>query len=853
MKLVIVESPAKAKTIGKILGKEYVVESSIGHVRDLPRKAGDIPAKYKKEKWSRLGVDVENGFEPLYVVASDKKKQITKLKNLLKDADELYLATDEDREGESISWHLLEILKPKVPVKRLAFHEITKDAIEDALKNPRNIDDDLVHAQEARRILDRLYGYEVSPILWRKVAPKLSAGRVQSAALRLIVERERERIKFKSSQYFSVEAEMEKKEKFAAMLKEIEGKSLVSTKDFDPDTGEVKKEKQGKVVMKSKKEWDEVLKDMKGLEYKVADVQEKPTKQYPAAPFITSTLQQEANRKLGFSSRQTMQLAQRLYENGYITYMRTDSINLSKEALGAARSLVESKYGKEYLSPKPRVYKSKVKNAQEAHEAIRPAGKSFQLPSAVSKKVVADQAKLYDLIYRRTLASQMAEAKLLSTVVSITDKSEKYALQANGKVVEFEGFRKVYEEGVVKKSTDDVILPPMKVGDAVDLNKLTLNDHSTKPPARFNEASLVKELEARGVGRPSTYASIIDTILRRNYVQKSGKALVPTFMAFGVIQLLEQHFSHLVDMEFTAEMEEYLDEISRGERGRVEYLKDFYFGGKKYKGLSEMLEQEIDAKAVCTIPIEELDKSGVELRVGRYGPYIEKGDVKASVPEDVRPDELDMTKVEELLEAGENQDESMGIDPETEKPVYKKVGRYGPYVQLGEVEDKERKMKSIPRGVDPGEIDFEKALFLLSLPVDLGGGVTFDIGRYGPYLRGDGKTATVAVESIWDMDLELAKRLLAEGKPARGAAKKVLKEFEGSSIKVLDGRYGPYVNSGKTNVSVPKGTKPEDLTLEECEKMIEEKGGSVKKGKSKKKAASKKKSSAKKKTTKKKK
>ncbi len=828
MKLVIVESPAKAKTIGKILGKDYVVESSIGHVRDLPRKAGDIPAKYKKEKWSRLGVDIENGFEPLYVVAPDKKKQIKKLKTLLKDADELYLATDEDREGESISWHLLEILKPKVPVKRLAFHEITKDAIESALKNPRDIDDDLVHAQEARRVLDRLYGYEVSPILWRKVAPKLSAGRVQSAALRLIVERERERIKFKSAQYFSVEADMKKKESFKAMLKEVEGVSLVSTKDFDPNTGELLKGKEGKVVVKSEKEWKEVLKEMKKLEYKVTDINEKPTKQYPAAPFITSTLQQEANRKLGFSSRQTMQLAQRLYENGYITYMRTDSINLSKEALSAARGLVEKEYGKEYLSPKARVYKSKVKNAQEAHEAIRPAGKSFQMPSAVAKKVPADQAKVYDLIFRRTLASQMAEAELLSTAVVIHDKDEKYTLQANGKVIKFDGFRKVYAEGVVKKASDEVILPKMKVGDVVDLEKLTLNDHSTKPPARYNEASLVKELEARGVGRPSTYASIIDTILRRNYVQKSGKALVPTFMAFGVIQLLEQHFAHLVDMEFTAEMEEFLDEISRGERKRVEYLKDFYYGGKKYKGLSEMLEQDIDAKAVCTIPIEELDESGVELRVGRYGPYIEKGEVKASVPEDLRPDELDMTKVEELLEAGENQDEAMGEDPETGKPVYAKVGRYGPYVQLGETEEKDRKMKSIPKGVDPSSVDLEKALFLLSLPLDLGDEVKFDVGRYGPYLRGEGKTATVAVEEIWDMDLKKAKKLLKEGKPSRGASKKVLKEFKDSKVKVLDGRYGPYVNYGKTNVSVPKGTKPEDLTLEECVKMIEDKGTKVK-------------------------
>lgn len=827
MKLVIVESPAKAKTISKILGKDFVVESSIGHVRDLPQKATDIPAKYKKEKWSRLGVNIEKDFEPLYVVSSDKKKQIKKLKDLMAKADELYLATDEDREGESISWHLLDILKPKIPVKRLAFHEITKDAVESALKNPRDIDEDLVHAQEARRILDRLYGYEVSPILWRKVAPKLSAGRVQSAALRLIVERERERIKFKESKYFSVEADMHKDEQFLAVLKDVEETPVAVSKDFDPHTGELKKTKKGKVFLQDEAGWKETIELMKKEDYKVVSVEEKPMNQYPAPPFITSTLQQEANRKLGFSSKQTMQLAQKLYENGYITYMRTDSINLSKEALSAARSLVKLKYGENYVSEKPRVYKSKVKNAQEAHEAIRPAGKSFQDPATVAKKVVAEQARLYDLIYRRTLASQMAEAKLLSTVVVMQGGA--YSLQANGKVVEFDGFRKVYEEGVVKKNTEDVVLPKLAVGDDVDLKKLRLNDHSTKPPARFNEASLVKELEGKGIGRPSTYASIIDTILRRNYVHKVGKALVPTFMAFGVIQLLEKHFSHLVDMKFTAEMEEFLDEISRGERGRVEYLKEFYFGGKEYEGLVDMLEQDIDAKEICTIPIEKLDESGVVLRVGRYGPYLEKGEVKASVPEDFKPDELGVEKAEELLEAGEHQDESMGSDPASGLPVYLKVGRYGPYVQLGETEDKERKMKSIPKGVDPNDVDFEKALFLLSLPLDLGEGVTFDIGRFGPYLRGPEKTATVSVDQVWGMNLELGKEILATGgKASRGAAKKVLKEFEGSDIKVLTGRYGPYVNLGKVNAAIPKDKDPESLTLADCEALIEAKGGKTK-------------------------
>lgn len=819
MKLVIVESPAKAKTIGKILGKDFVVESSIGHVRDLPKSAADIPAKYKKEKWSRLGVNVEDGFAPLYVVAKDKKKQIKKLKDLMKDATEVYLATDEDREGESISWHLLDILKPKIPVKRLAFHEITKDAILDALDNPREIDQDLVNAQEARRVLDRLYGYEVSPILWRKVAPKLSAGRVQSAALRLIVERERARIKFKSSKYFSVEGLFDGGGDFSAMLKEIADVSVATTKDFDSDTGDVKKGK--KVVRLSEEEWTEVLEKMKKENYVVESVEEKPMNQNPAPPFITSTLQQEANRKLGFSSKQTMQLAQRLYENGYITYMRTDSISLSKEAVAGARKLIEAEYGKEYLSDGVRGYKSKVKNAQEAHEAIRPAGKAFQKPAAVAKKVESAQAKLYDLIYRRTLASQMATARLKSTVVRVV--GGEYALQANGKVIEFEGFRKAYSEGVVKKAKDEVVLPPLKVGQAVDLKDLNLNEHNTKPPARFNEASIVKELEALGIGRPSTYASIIDTILRRNYVRKVGKALVPTFVAFAVIRLLEKHFSHLVDTEFTAGMEEFLDAISRGEQDRLEYLKGFYFGGD-HPGLTEMVKQEIDAREICTIPLEEVDESGIAIRVGKYGPYLEKGEEKASIPDDMNPDELNVEKAEELIASGKYADDAIGNDPVSGEPVYSKTGRYGPYVQLGESDNKERKMKSIPKGIEPSSIDFEKALFLLSLPKDLGEEVIFDIGRYGPYLRGDGKTATVAVDAIWDMDLELAKRLLAEGKPARGAStKKILKEFEDSKIKVMDGRYGPYVNEGKTNASLPKGTDIEKMTLADAEKLLAEK------------------------------
>jgi DNA topoisomerase-1 len=829
VKLVIVESPAKAKTINKYLGKDYVVESSIGHIRDLPQSAADIPDKVKDQKWTRLGVNVEEGFEPLYVVPTDKKKQIKKLKDLLKKADELYLATDEDREGEAISWHLLEVLKPKVPVKRLAFHEITKDAIVKAIDNPREVDMDLVNAQETRRVLDRLYGYEVSPILWRKIAPKLSAGRVQSVALRIIVERERARMRFVAAEYCSVVATFvtDEGEEFEATLKMVGDQKLAIGKDFDPDTGEITNKE---VLRLLKKDCEDLIKKFEKSDWTIESVEKKPVKSSPYAPFITSTLQQEANRKLGMSSRDTMSAAQKLYENGYITYMRTDSISLSTQAIEAARSIIKKEYGEEYLPKEARVFKSKVKNAQEAHEAIRPAGNSFQTPDEVAGNVTPEQAKLYDLIYKRTIASQMEDARMQMTVIKIVDGNAMF--QANGRVIEFPGYLKAYKEDLDKQTSgEDNILPDVSEGDKVDMKDGQIGEHMTKPPARYTEASLVKELEARGVGRPSTYASIIDTIQRRKYVYKKGKALVPTFVAFAVISLMEKHFSHLVDMEFTAELEEDLDAISRGEEDRLKYLKCFYFGDKKHTGLVDLIKADIDAREVCTIPVPRIK---MDVRVGRYGPFVEKGEETASLPADVAPDELTEEMVVELLKSSAKKDEPLGVDSESGKPVFVKVGRFGPYVQLGEAGGEEKpKMKGLPPGVQVEDVDFEKAVAIVSFPKVIGKfndeDIVADIGRYGPYVKAGSETRSLGELDILKLTEDDAVKLLKEEKKGRGrrAAKPPLKTFkEDETITVKTGRYGPYVNQGKVNVSVPKDIKPEDLTYEDAKKMIEEKKGS---------------------------
>jgi DNA topoisomerase-1 len=827
LKLVIVESPAKAKTISKILGKEFKVESSIGHIRDLPKNAAEIPAKMKDQKWTRLGVNIEADFEPLYVVSSEKKKQVKKLKDLMKDADEVYLATDEDREGEAISWHLLEILKPKVPVKRLAFHEITKDAILHALDNPRELDMSLVNAQETRRVLDRLYGYEVSPILWKKIAPKLSAGRVQSVALRIIVERERARMRFKAAQYCSIQATftLDNGREFVATLKEIEDRKIAIGKDFDPDTGKLVDEKKVMRLL-----MDEAMKLVDQFEkdsWKIESLEKKPVKSSPYAPFITSTLQQDANNKLGFSSRQTMSVAQKLYENGYITYMRTDSITLSKEAIAGARKLIESEYGKEYLPDSPRMFKSKVKNAQEAHEAIRPAGSKFRKPEEISGDLTDEQLKLYDLIYRRTLASQMADAQMESTVIRVTNGNAVF--QANGKVVKFPGYLKVYA-ALTSGKDEDKLLPDVTEGEACEFGNPEINEHATKPPARYTEASLVKELEARGIGRPSTYASIIDTIQRRRYVYKVGKALVPTFVAFAVVRLMEQHFTDLVDMTFTAELEEDLDAISRGEVERLKYLKEFYFGNNDHSGLEKLVTAEIDPKEACTIPVEG---SNINVRIGPYGPYLEKDGEKASLPAEIAPDEVNASTVEEILEKGKQADGPMGVEPESGLPIFVKVGRFGPYVQLGEPEEGSKpKMKGLPPGLDVADVDLETAIKIVAMPKEMGvfdkNGETIvaDIGRYGPYVKAGSETRSLPKDmNILDLTTEQAIELLNTEKKGRGrAAASALKEFkEDESIKVLNGRYGPYVKQGKVNASVPKDMDVEKMTLEDALKLIADK------------------------------
>ncbi len=808
MKLVIVESPAKAKTISKILGKEFVVESSIGHVRDLPRSAKEIPAKYKDQKWARLGVDIENDFSPLYIVATDKKKQVSKLKSLLKSASELYLATDEDREGESISWHLMEILKPKIPTFRLAFHEITKTAIMKALDKPREINQELVQAQEARRILDRLYGYEISPLLWRKVAPKLSAGRVQSVALRVLVDRERERMFFKKAEFAQVNGKFAfEKESFEAPMLEFEKKALCVAKDFDQETGQLKSKKKLILGPDDKKR---VMDLLTSQDYEVESLEDKPSKVYPKPPFTTSTLQQAASSRLGMGAKKTMMTAQRLYENGYITYMRTDSLVLSDEALKAARAYVEDSFGKEYLPSKPVFYKSKVKNAQEAHEAIRPTGNQWKHPKTLAAKLEPEQLKLYSLIFSRSLASQMKPAEYKVTNLVLKSESAKFGV--NGRVETFAGFTKAYGDDVSK----EVRLPALKVGDKVDAKSFDYKMSETKPPNRYSEASLIKTLEAKGIGRPSTYASIIDTILRR-YVFKDGKALVPSFLAMAVVQLMEKHFTNLVDYEYTASMEEDLDAISNGKEDSKIYLKHFYFGKEDYKGLVNLIKADIDAKEVCTIhmPYEKL------IRVGKYGPYIETEDNSFSIDPNLSPSELTEEKYVEFLKNGKKMDtqEAMAMDKLTGLPIYKKIGRFGPYVQLSD-DPKTGKLKGLPKSWSFDDLTVEQAQFLVSLPKDLGEEVMLDLGRFGPYIKSKSGNVSVPEEILMNIDLKTAKDLLEKNPKKRSGS---IKTFKDSKIEIKSGRYGQYISDGKVNAKMPAGKKPEDMTLEECEQLIADK------------------------------
>ena len=839
--LVIVESPAKAKTIAGFLGNEYVVESSIGHIRDLPRNAADVPAAHKGDSWARLGVNVDDDFKPLYVVSPDKKDQVRKLKGLLKNASELYLATDEDREGESIAWHLLEVLAPptSMPVKRMVFHEITRPAIERAIDECRDIDRRLVDAQEARRILDRLYGYEVSPVLWKKVMPKLSAGRVQSVATRMIVDRERARMRFNSAGYWDIEGTFAHSgESFGATLVALDGRRLATGKDFGED-GRLTRDD---VAVLDEADARGLATRLDGAEFSVRSVEEKPFRRSPYAPFMTSTLQQEAGRKLRFDAQRTMRTAQRLYENGYITYMRTDSTNLSETALKAARDQARRLYGDAYVPAQPRQYVKKVKNAQEAHEAIRPAGDSFRTPEQVAGELSADEQRLYELIWKRTVASQMADATGTSAqvrlgAVSTTDEDAEFA--ASGKVITFPGFLRAYVEGADDPDAEledrEVRLPALRTGDAADCTALEPKGHETQPPPRYTEASLVKALEEMGVGRPSTYASIIGTILDRGYVWKKGSALVPSFIAFAVVKLLEKHFERLVDYGFTAGMEDDLDSIASGAEEAVPWLHRFYFGDEQ-PGLRRMVNEhldEIDARDINSIELPA--DAAYVIRVGRYGPYLQHGDRRASIPEDLAPDELTLEKAEELL-AAPSDERVLGNDPETGKSVLAKAGRYGPYVQLGGGDDDKDKPKtaSLFKDMALDTIGLDEALQLLTLPRvvgadDDGAEITAQNGRYGPFLKkGSDSRSLVSEDQLFSVTLDEAKAIFAQPKQRRGQAAAnatPLRELgpdpaSGEPVVVREGRFGPYVTDGTTNASLRKDDDVESITIERAAELL---------------------------------
>lgn len=834
-KLVIVESPTKAKTIRKFLGKDYIVESCMGHIRDLPQSAKDIPEKVKKEKWASLGVNVDKNFEPLYCIPKDKLKVVKNLKEKLSEANELYLATDEDREGESISWHLTEVLKPSVPTRRMVFHEITKDAIQKALKNTRSIDYNLVNAQEARRILDRLVGYTVSPLLWKKVAYGLSAGRVQSVAVRLIAEKELDRLKFKKAKYWGVQAEFEKSGvTFEGKLHELKDLRVATGKDFDGDTGQLLGGKN--VTVLGEQPAVKVVENLKNASFTVTEVEEKPVFRKPAPPFITSTLQQEANRKLGLSSRETMQVAQKLYEQGFITYMRTDSIFLSTEAIQAARQCIQSLYGKEYLLSEPRSYAAKqVKGAQEAHEAIRPAGTEFQTPEETGLSGI--QFKLYDLIWKRTVASQMPDArqKQVSAKLSALDA----IFSVSGMTIEFPGFLRAYVEGSDDPDAElqerEVRLPALKKADAVKCLRSEPTEHETKPPARFTEASLVQKMEKEGIGRPSTYASIIGTIIDRGYVKKQGTALVPTFTAMVVSKLLRQHLSQFVDLGFTSQMEKSLDTIAEGDLNSEKYLETIYFGSKGLKNLVETQEEKIDPEEARSITLEGLEK--FSFRVGKYGAYVctqkDGEEICASIPESESPADMTADSALKLIDQKINGADALGKDPKTGLPIYALNGRFGPYVQLGDVsgDDDKPKRVSIPPNIPLESVDLPQALQLLSLPKTLGEHprlgkeIKAGLGRFGPYIVCDGDYRSIPkTESIFTITLQRAIEMLDQPKKGRGKAAP-LKELgkhptTSDEIQILNGPYGPYIKCGKVNVSVPEDMKPEDVGIEKALELL---------------------------------
>ena len=873
--LVIVESPAKAKTIAGLLGSEYVVESSIGHIRDLPRRADEVPAAYKGEAWSRLGVDVDNGFKPLYVVSAEKKSQVAKLKQLVKQASEVYLASDEDREGESIAWHLLEVLAPRVPVKRMVFHEITRPAIERAVLEWRDLDRRLVDAQEARRILDRLYGYEVSPVLWKKIMPRLSAGRVQSVATRMVVERERARMSFRSAGWWGLEGTFAVADgvavadgtprSFSASLVAVDGVALASGRDFD-DSGTLTSP--GSVVVLAESEARDLASGLTDAPFTVSSMTHKPFRRSPSAPFMTSTLQQEAGRKLRFSSKRAMQVAQRLYEDGWITYMRTDSTTLSGQALAAARAQASALYGPEYVPAQPRLYERKVKNAQEAHEAIRPAGETFRSPDEASRSLSGDEFRLYDLIWKRTVASQMADATGTSAQVRLTGTSAAAAgrpgrqaeFSASGKVIQFPGYLRAYVEGEDDPEAEladrEVHLPPMAEGDPASVSDLEVGSHATQPPARFTEASLVKAMEDLGVGRPSTYASVIATILDRGYVWKKGTALVPSFTAFAVVGLLERYFADLVDYGFTASMEDDLDAIASGNEESLPWLTRFYFGDGEAAttagagdspvtghvpglGLKREVSTylgEIDAREINSIPIGVgNDGQDIVARVGRYGPYLQRGEDRVSIPDDLAPDELTVERAESMLEAPSS-DRVLGEDPETGLPVQVRAGRFGPYVQLGELVDGGPKPRtsSLFASMSPATLTFAEALELLRIPRTVGTDpatgeeIVAHNGKFGPYLKRGTDTRSLTTEDqILTVTVEESLALFAQPKTRGRNAKGPLREMgadpdTGLAMVVKDGRFGPYVTDGTTNASLRRGDDVESLTVERAAELLAE-------------------------------
>lgn len=849
--LVIVESPAKAKKIGGYLGSDYRVLASMGHVRDLPTKASDVPSEFKKaNKWATLGVNTDSEFEPYYLVPKEKKKTVKELKDALKDAQELILATDEDREGESIGWHLAELLKPKVPVKRMVFSEITKEAIQEAIANPRDLDLNLVSAQETRRVLDRLYGFTLSPLLWKKIARGLSAGRVQSVAVRILVQRELERLAFRSGTYWDLKALLKTSEgaEFESMLSSVGGKKVASGKDFDESTGKLKAN--ADVLLLNEQQADDLLERVKKSDWTVTSVEQRLQSRKPPAPFTTSTLQQEGNRKLNMSARETMQVAQRLYEDGHITYMRTDSVNLSNEAVSASRERIEDLYGKDYLNPEIRRFDTKSKGAQEAHEAIRPAGKLMKTADEIGLK--GQQAKLYAMIWKRTMATQMEEAKLRFQTVTITADNAEF--RATGRHVEFPGFFRAYVEGVddPEAALDDSesMLPPLEEDQALDASQVDPLKHETKPPARYTEASIVRKMESEGVGRPSTYASIIGTIQDRGYVNKTGSQLVPTFTALAVTRLLETFFPNLVDLQFTAAMEQELDDIAVGEGDRLPYLNQFYRGKE---GLDEQVkskEETIDAREICTLNLEGIESA---VRVGRYGPYVTDGaeeePISASIPDNIAPADLTNELAEKLIRQKSEGPKSLGMHPEENTPIYKLFGPFGPYLQLGDVIEDGPKPKrvSIPKTVDPDNVDFDLALQYLKLPRGLGEHpetgkkVNAGIGRFGPYVLHDKVYKSLTKDDdILTIDLPRAVELLKQARqrsaptPIRELGKHPEDEEQ---VAIFDGRYGPYVKHGKINATIPKGYEVENVLLEQAVEWLEAKA--AKKG-TKKKAAKKK-------------